>query len=152
MPKAEGPESLPLRPTSRKGWVPNVASRWVEGAALRRLREQEKPKVIQDEMANRLGLKRGNSISKIERGQRALSLPEIQAYLAALGRTFDEFLRVRAMVVIENQELLRREDPDHAEGIIAEARVRVRPWLGDEGAAAGEASPSEGETRPPERR
>lgn len=116
-------------PRRRKVFVANRGSRLIEGMALRRLREKIKPRLTQKELARRLGLKEPASISKIESGQRDLSLSEIQTYLTALGYTLDEFLEMRAWVAVENQGLLRKLDPEHADDLIAEAQVRVRPWL-----------------------
>lgn len=123
--KPQSPET----PRRRKVFVANRGSRLIEGMALRRLREKIKPRLTQKELAKRLGLKEPASISKIESGQRDLSLSEIQTYLTALGYTLDEFLEMRAWVVVENQGLLRKLDPEHADDLIAEAQVRVRPWL-----------------------
>ncbi len=115
---------------SRRVFVANRGTRLIEGIALRRLREMTG--LPQKEVARRLGFKRAASISKIERGNRGLAFSELETYLAALGKTLDDFLRLRDLVAIERRDLLHKHDPEHAEDLISEARERVRPWLDPE--------------------
>ena len=114
-------------PRSRRVFVPNRGTRLIEGMVLRRLRESQG--LTQQEVAERLGFKRANSISKFERGHRGLSTDSVRTYMAALGKTIEDFLRLRALVIIERPDLLRKHDPEHAEDLIAEAREHVRPRL-----------------------